>query len=521
MNNISASIRTYVDLDLRIPGGILLPFVSYQNGLQYGNALDLSTLKVDAVAATELAFKIGRPIALPEFFDYLNLDKGAYGVGIKQILGHGYVALSADKNSLIEYDDSNNVKLDAKLKVVSAGTGINIAKQVGPGVDFFNKKDLERFNDEGWIDTKGTLVSKPVTGWGWGFDAGAIVHNDAHFVSVDMQDIGMIIWNGRETRRATLNLEGSTQKLTIDNTNGGGGEVDIKDYFGLTMTPDPDAADSRENLVTYLPMSLNLDYTYYYDLSDRAGLNILVKYLTANAGVKQQIVRGPGKNIFTPTLLLGGSAGVLKGVLPLRYGIIIGGPGKSSSVVSTGINTRYVSFDVYYKTIGHPFLIGKNGFEAASTFAYNWGYGKKKKTAEDIAAGRRFATLPDTADPYAKRLESAWALWRSAKARVDGVNAADTIVDAALSDTADPYEKRLDSAWTLWKFVKARIDSANAAMDVRDAAKKNAGPETLHTPHDREVHPAEHGHGHEPVPEHHVPVHDDASKKIEPEQGVR
>ena len=492
MNNISASLKTYVDLELKLPGGILLPVVSYENGLQRGNApRDLSALRVDAIAATELSFKIGRPIdALPDFFDYLNLDRGAYGVGIRQILGHGYVALSAEKGSRLEYDSSDNaVKLDAKLKIVSAGTGINIAKQVGPaGVDFFNKEELDRFNDEGWIDTKASLASKPVTGWGWGVGAGAVFHNDAHFVSVDMQDIGLIIWNARI---AAVSVEGSTKKL-IDRKNsgslknsGGGSEDDtigLSDYLSFAMLPG-DGNDSRKNHVTYLPMSMNLGYTYYYDLSERAELMKLVTYLTASAGVRQQIVTGLGKNTFTPELSLGGSAGLLGGVLPLRYGIVVGGPENLGSVVSTGVNTRKVSFDISYKTIGNPFLIAKNGFEVATVFACRWGYGKKKASVDDIAAGTAVAAAPDTAD--------------------------------------DAFAKRLESARALRRAAKAMVDSINASLDSSDAVKKEAETETLLTPHDGEAHPpADHGHGHEPLPAHNEPVpapipeHDGALQKI-------
>jgi len=354
MNGFSASLRTYADIEARAPGGLLLPFFSDKEGLQRGNTLDFSNLKLDAIWATELAVKIGRPInALPEFFDYMRLDKGAWGIGVKHVLGHSYLSLDAEGSSLVYDSASNAINLDAKVKVVSAGTGLNV-------------KNWE-FESAYW---ENTFSEQPAAGEGWGFDLGAVFHNDNHFVSIDVRDIGWIMWDGRKTRKAALNI-----KKEINDLN------DLIEFGDNIFSTDAEIDSGKSHTIS-LPTSLNLDYTYYYDLSYRGDWKFLAKYLTANAGVKWQIVRGPGKNA-PAMLMLGGTAGILDGIVPLRYGIIVGGPGKSSSVISIGGNGRYAAIDVYYKAVGHPFLMAKNGVEYGFAYTFSWGWGKKKKSAEE------------------------------------------------------------------------------------------------------------------------------------------
>jgi len=407
MNGFSASLRTWVDIETRLPGGLLLPFFSYDEGLQRGKRLDFSDLKLDLIAATELAFKVGRPVsALPQIFDYLRLDKGAWGVGVKHVLGHSYLSVSADEGSSLKYDSvSNSYKLNATVNVVSTGTGLNINK-------------LE-FESSYWDKT---FPDQPVAGEGWGFDIGAVFHNDNHFVSIDMSDIGMIVWDGNKTRRATRHLAPDSLDLNtlLD---------DFESVFAMDST-----IVSGQGHVTYLPMSLNLGYTYYYDLSDRQPLRYMVKYLTANAGLKQQIIAGPGKHI-AATLALGGSAGLANGVLPLRYGIIIGGPGKSSSAIGAGVNTRYASFDVYYKAVGHPFLTAKKGYEAAAAFTVNWGW-DRKKTGDIITDTATAVLMPDTA-AVVSMPDTADSVSIPDTTAVDSVLIPDTSAVVSMPDTAD------------------------------------------------------------------------------------
>jgi len=389
MNGFSASLRTYLDFETRLPGGLLLPFFSYDEGLQRGKALDFSTLQLDVMAATELAVKIGRPIeTLPQIFDYLRLDKGAYGVGIKHVMGHAYASVSADKDSKLIYDStSNTMRFNAKIDVINT-IGLDLGK-----FEF----------EKGYWDK--TFWEQPAAGEGWGFDIGTVLHNDNHFVSIDMQDIGWIVWDGRKTRRATLALEGEDIEVTQLFNN-------FDDFF----TANAEVDSSIRNEITYLPMSLNLGYTYYLDFSGRRPLSYLAKYLMANAGLKQQIVEGPGKKAGT-MLMMGGSAGLLEGIFPVRYGVIFGGPGKTSSVFSAGFDARYISSNFYYKAVGHPVLMAKKGYELGFANTVSWGWEKKKKKAADVVADREIAV--STTDTAAT------------------VSISDTTAEVSISDTAD------------------------------------------------------------------------------------
>ena len=362
MKGFSFGTRSYLDLELRLPGGILLPFFSYEDGLLRGNTLDFSSLSAGGIAATEMTAKFGWPLpALPQFLDYLNLDKGAYGVGVKHIFGHGMFQINADKGSNLKYVDSTNAyRMSAKVEAVAAGTGL--------------KKDWDGFNSR-YFDS--TFLRQPAAGEGWGFDIGAVFHNDKHFVSVDMQDIGMIVWDGKKTSKATLYLDMDMADMDVD--------AQLNNFMEEIFDLDAVMEDLDDKYyVSYLPMSFNLDYTYYHNLADRAYMRFLVRYLTANAGLKQQIIRGPGKNYTAPALSFGGSAGLINGFLPLRYGITVGGPGKVSSVASIGVNARVLSFDAYARAVGSPFLIPKKGVEAAAALTFNWGYDKKKKIDNSI-----------------------------------------------------------------------------------------------------------------------------------------
>jgi len=443
MNGFAGSLKTYADVDVRLPGGALLVLFSPEEGLLRGSTVDLSALSAEAILATDLAFKMGRPInAMPSFFDYLNLDMGAWGVGAKYIMGHSYLSANTE-NSSLKYDSLGNVyNLDATVNILSTGTGLQNIK-----FDF---------------DGDNTFVNQPVTGSGFGFDAGGVFHNDRHFVSVDMQDIGMIFWGKSATRKikARLNrddlltdmrqtldenkkLVEANDSLPPDRRDPNIKKMTVGGYFDTLLTENAEV-DSGKGHITYLPLSLNLGYTYYHDLSDVESVGYWVKYLTVNADMKWQMISSPGKKAGA-MLALGGSAGLVDGIFPLRYGIIVGGPGSVSSAVSVGVNTRHVSFDMYYKAVGHPLMMAKKGFETAAAFTVNWGSGKKRKETEDIMTNTAdAASIPNTASdttaailPDTTQISPAMSLYREAKALVERITAELDAKDAAAEkDTA-------------------------------------------------------------------------------------
>jgi len=449
MNGFAGSIRTYADVDVYLPGGALLPIFSDTKGLQDGQALSLSDLSVEGVAATEFAFKMGRPIsALPSFFDYAGLDKGAWGVGAKYIMGHSYLSVNAE-NSSLKYDlDTNDYALDATINILSTGTGLKsmFAKEK-PGDD----KNTAMIFDNDMIPV--------AAGGGFGFDAGGVFHNDKHFVSVDMQDIGMIFWGGNSTRKIKLNIHHDSLITDYMNRSDERKEQikmnpDLEDYgfgeyFDSIMTEGANGAevDSGKGHTTYLPMSLNLGYAYYHDLSDVETLGFWVKYLTANAGFRWQMVSSPGRDA-EATLTVGGSAGLINGIFPLRYGIIVGGPGSVSSVAGVGVSTRYVSFDLYYKSVGHPFMVFDKGFEVATAFTVNWGSDKKK--ADDTVVERAaVVSIPDTdaSQPvFDARIDSAMTLYRSVKTKLDTVTAELDAMDTATVPVPDTESTEADTS---------------------------------------------------------------------------
>ncbi|MDR2578540.1 MAG: DUF5723 family protein [Chitinispirillales bacterium] len=334
------NVRSYTDVDLRIPEGMLLPFFSETAGLTAGNTLDLSNFRVDAVWASEIAVKLGFSTVLPVMRDHLGLNRGAAGAGVKLVLGHGYLKADTDNNSTLAYDSvENKYVADARVDIISIGTGLH--------------------GDYSFSDS--LLWKRPIAGQGWGLDFGAVFHNDNHFVSVDVQDIGMIFWDGKQVYRATHEYEKDFDIFDITN--------DFREMFNIdSLEP------TNQYMVTWLPTSFNLGYNYFYEIpKDWAG-HTLLGYVSAGGSYRQQIVLGPGRNTFVPRLALGATAGLLDGYLPVRYGLILGGPESLASSVGIGFDLKYVSFDASYKAVGGPFLIASRGFEAALGLTFRWGW---------------------------------------------------------------------------------------------------------------------------------------------------
>jgi len=354
------SVSAFAEADVRISGGLLMPFFSTADdnggGLLAGKSIDLSDMRVSAISATEIAVKLGYSTTVPFLRNYLGLDKGAAGVGIKMLLGHAYFDAKMIEGANIRYDaDVNKYNVDAQMIITSVGTGL---------YDNFKYKD-------------DYLIKNPINGQGWGLDFGTIFHNNSHAVSIDVQNVGMIIWNGKAVYKDTVSLE---PYPAFENG------FDLSDLrFGTdSIFKDPDRTlnPSNRNEFMPLPTALNLGYTYTLRL--HGGLSALLGYMTANLGFKQQLALGIGNDSYTPRISAGATLGLLAGCLPVRYGLAYGGPEELTSALGVGLDVRYLSIDAFYKAVGSPVLSPARGFELGGGLTFAWGWRKNK--IKDAAA---------------------------------------------------------------------------------------------------------------------------------------
>ena len=344
------SVSTFADADVRIPGGLLMPFFSATDGLQTGQNLDLSDMRLSAIAATEIAVKLGYSKTIPFIRDHLGLDKGAAGVGIKLLLGHSYFDAKMKEGSAVSYDPvSNKYNVNAQLDILSAGTGL---------YDDFKYKD-------------NYFTNNPINGQGWGLDIGTVFRNNSHALSIDVQNFGMIIWNGNEVYKGSLSFEpNSAFKNGFDLNNLQLGTAGLFKDPGGTLTP------YKENYFMWLPAALNLGYAY--NLRFHGALSVLLGYLTASAGYNQQLMLGVGHDSYMPRFSAGATIGLLAGYLPVRYGLAYGGPQTLTSAAGMGLNVKYFSIDAFYKAVGSPVLIPTRGFEVGSGLTVSWGWRRKR-----------------------------------------------------------------------------------------------------------------------------------------------
>jgi hypothetical protein len=340
------NMRMFGGADLKIPGGLFMPFFSSTDGLLAGKSLDLSDTRISVLWASEIGFKLGRHLEVPVINDYLSLDKGAVGVGVKALYGHYYYSVEAKENSAFYYDTISN-----KYKM---GAGFDVLQAEG--------------------------------GYGLGVDLGTFFHNDNHAVSIDIQDIGMILWGGKNV------LKGTTKSGELDLNDG------EFDFFTAKVKPD------SEDYVMWLPTALNIGYMYFLDMSARygSGSDILLGYITASLNYNQQLLLGPGKSTYAPRVSVGAKFGFLRGYLPLRYGIIGGGSEKLASTAGVGFDGKHRSVDLSYKAVGSPVLWPKKGFEIAfsQTSLFGGGGKAKSKRKEAPPAVQSVPAVPvDTAAP--------------------------------------------------------------------------------------------------------------------------
>jgi len=414
------NVRTFGDADMKIPGGLFMPFFSATEGLLAGSKLDLSATHIGAIWASELGIKFGHSISVPVIRDFLFLDEGAAGVGVKVLAGHYYYSVEAKENSALYYDSvSNEYKMNMGFDVVSA---------------------------EG--------------GYGFGFDLGTVFHNDNHAVSINVQDIGVILWDGKNV------LKGTTKSGAFDlNDN----EFNIFKVKGKR---------SDEDYVLWLPAALNVGYVYYLDISSRYGslLGVPLGYLSANLGYNQQLVLGPGKNTYAPRFSAGAKLGILSGYIPVRYGIIGGGAEKIASTAGVGLESKSHAVGVSYKAVGSPILWPKNGFEMTVGLTSSWGGGSGKPSARNkrnAAAPPAVQNAPvDTAPPQSPVPEPEAPQEESTL--TEETPPAVQNAPAAPADTIQPHQSP----------VPERVSPAPAPTPDEGELMEEAPPPMIHTPVD-------------------------------------
>ncbi|HEX2957215.1 MAG TPA: OmpA family protein, partial [Chitinispirillaceae bacterium] len=123
-----------------------------------------------------------------------------------------------------------------------------------------------------------------------------------------------------------------------------------------------------------LPLALNIGYSYTWDFSKNANQNRrwLAEYVNAGANYRQQFTNDAGQSPI-PRLSLGGEAGLIRGYLPIRVGLVFGGPEIMASAIGAGFNFKYVSINASYKAVGTPVFVSTRGWELAGNLQINWG----------------------------------------------------------------------------------------------------------------------------------------------------
>jgi outer membrane protein OmpA-like peptidoglycan-associated protein len=356
---VAFDVTTHVDEQSKIPEGPLMMIFSRDKGLLAGNSLDFSNFSQEGIWATDFTASLGLPVNIPVLHDLFKLEYGAGGIGLKYVMGHS-VLKATTRQGTINWNDANNaLDVDGEVTIQTAGCGFS-----GP-----------------WTASNPFDKGLPVSGHGIGIDLGGILYDDHGTLSINFQNIGVLLWmNG--VREVTYKIKkddldaydiihgieqadeaGDDPNLHIFNRNAGEFISDKNDTLG-----------NGDGFVTWLPAALNIGYSRTWDLSKtkRQPLRFLADYANAAINYEQSIAPSPGRS-FIPRISIGGEAGTLHGFLPIRLGYVFGGAERIASVIGGGLNFKYVSLNASYKAIGHGFFIPKRGVELAAGININWG----------------------------------------------------------------------------------------------------------------------------------------------------
>ncbi|MCX7725537.1 MAG: DUF5723 family protein, partial [Chitinispirillaceae bacterium] len=362
---VGFDITTHLDEELKIPGGPFLLIFSRDEGLLPGNTLDLSTFRQDAIWATDVTFSLGLPVNIPALHDIFKLKFGAGGVGVKYVMGHSALRATTKSGKVYYNEFTNSLEVDGEITVRTAGTGFS-----GPWRwdNIFAEKGL------------------PISGHGIGADIGGILYDENGSLTINFSNIGVIFWVN-DVKEVTYKIK--KEDLDIYDIISGIEEAD-KDSGDPTLyifnrnkneyiSNEADTLRESSGFVSWLPVTLNIGYSYRWDFSKVKpwGLRILADYAVAAVNYEQALAKSAGRSFF-PRISLGGEAGVLGGFLPIRLGYVFGGAEKLASAFGVGINLRYFSINASYKAVGSPIFLPRRGVEVAASVNVNWGMSTDK-----------------------------------------------------------------------------------------------------------------------------------------------
>jgi len=353
---IGFDITTHTDEEMHIPEGPLFAIFSRDKGLLEGNTLDFSDFRQEAYWATDFTFHLGLPVQVPLLHKLLGLENGAGGLGIRYVMGHSMLKASMDDASYLAYKTNNQLEANATMTVQTAGLGYS-----GP------------WKNKGWSGL-------PVNGHGVGVDLGGILYDKHGSLSVNVQNLGVLFWTNK--------LQEVTYRIQKENLDAydiikGIDEVgDDWDSLRLEIFGQPgeyisganDTLKDAKVLAMMLPATLDIGYTYTWDNSSNVNpaMKMLARTATAGVNYNQHLSRGPGRS-FVPRFSIGGEAGTLNGVVPVRAGFAIGGPERFASALGLGVNLNYFSINASYKAIGNLLFIPSKGAEFATGITAAWG----------------------------------------------------------------------------------------------------------------------------------------------------
>lgn len=340
-NRFAFDITTHMDAEIQIPEGFFHTIFSETHGLLRGNTLDFSGLREEAIWATDFTFSIGLPVYVPALHNFFKLRYGAGGLSVKYIMGHSILKSETEMGSVEYSDATNDLDFDGKIKIKSAGTG------------FYGNWD--------W-DSPFSQSILPVTGHGIGVDLGGILYDEHGTMVINFHNIGVLFWM-KDVKEVSYEID-KNHYTAYDYL-----EKDDDDFI-----ESDDSMKTGNGFATLLPLSVNIGYSYSWDLSRQKNqkLRYLAEYANASANYEQQLSKSPGRRMI-PRLSIGGEAGTLRGYLPVRLGLIFGGPELIASAVGAGIDFKYVSANASYKAVGSPFLVPKRGLELAVGLNFAWG----------------------------------------------------------------------------------------------------------------------------------------------------
>jgi outer membrane protein OmpA-like peptidoglycan-associated protein len=358
---IGLDLTTHFDEQLNMPEGPLYLLFSNDKGLQRGNTLDFSTLKQQALWSTDLTLSMGLPVTIPVLHDFFGLQYGAGGIGIKYVMGHALFNARALKGSVTYKTEPNKIGLDGEVNVQAAGDFVH-------GDFRFDKRVMA-----------GGL---PINGHGLGLDIGGILYDDNASLSVNFENLGVLFWinNTREVTKK-IKKDGLDFYDIVDGFKIAGYNQDkaIRTIFerdsGEYLSGAEDTFQTSTGFATSLPLTLNIGFARRWVLTEKSVPTHLWEYASYATGAinyEQSLAGGPGRS-YIPRLSFGSELGAAKGFLPLRLGLILGGPEHFASAAGFGIDGKYFSFNFSYKAVGNILLIPRNGMELSAGLNVNWG----------------------------------------------------------------------------------------------------------------------------------------------------